>query len=85
MQKSFLIDPAFWADAGERAAKTVAQTAAVLVGTELVGFTDLDWLRVASVAGVAGVVSLLTSIASGTRTGTPSFSQAAPHDDTLRA
>ena len=34
---------------------------------------------------VVGVVSLLTSIASGTRTGTPSFSQSAPHDDTLRA
>ena len=78
MLKSFLADPTFWLDALERAAKTIAQTAAVLIGTELVGFTDLDWLRVASVAGVAGVASLLTSIASGTRTGTPSL-QAAPH------
>ena len=28
-----------------------------------VGFTDLDWVQIASVAGVAAVVSLLTSVA----------------------
>ena len=28
-----------------------------------VGFTDLDWLQIASVSGVAAVVSLLTSVA----------------------
>ncbi len=46
-----------------RAVKTAAQTAIALIGTGAVGFTDLDWVRVASVAGVAAVVSLLTSLA----------------------
>ena len=46
-----------------RAIKTAAQTAVALIGTGAVGFTDLDWVRIASVAGVAAVLSLLTSIA----------------------
>lgn len=49
--------------AGIRAIKTFAQTLISLVGTELVGFTDLDWIRMLSVAGVAAVLSLLTSVA----------------------
>ena len=49
--------------AGIRAVKTFAQTLISLVGTELVGFTDLDWVRMLSVAGVAAVLSLLTSVA----------------------
>lgn len=53
-----------WAEAAlVRAAKTAAQTAVALIGTGAVGFTDLDWVRIASVAGVAAVVSLLTSLA----------------------
>lgn len=53
-----------WARAaGVRAVKTAAQTAVALIGTGAVGFTDLDWVRIASVAGVAAVLSLLTSIA----------------------
>lgn len=46
-----------------RAIKTAAQTAVALIGTGVVGFTDLDWVRIASVAGVAAVLSLLTSVA----------------------
>lgn len=46
-----------------RAVKTAAQTAVSLIGTGAVGFTDLDWVQIASVAGVAAVVSLLTSVA----------------------
>lgn len=46
-----------------RAVKTMAQTAVALIGTGTVGFTDLDWLQIASITGVAGVLSLLTSIA----------------------
>lgn len=48
--------------AGIRAAKTAAQTAVALIGTGAVGFTDLDWIHIASVSGVAAVLSLLTSI-----------------------
>jgi len=46
-----------------RAVKTMAQTAVSLIGTGAVGFTDLDWVQIASVAGVAGLLSLLTSVA----------------------
>lgn len=46
-----------------RAVKTAAQTAVALIGTGAVGFTDLDWLRIASVSGVAAVLSVLTSLA----------------------
>lgn len=53
-----------WAVAAlTRAVKTAAQTAVALIGTGAVGFTDLDWLQIASVSGVAAVVSLLTSVA----------------------
>jgi len=53
-----------WAKAaGIRAVKTAAQTAVALIGTGTVGFTDLDWLQIASVSGVAAVLSILTSIA----------------------
>lgn len=52
-----------WATAaGIRAIKTAAQTAVSLIGTGAVGFTDLDWIQIASVSGVAAVVSLLTSV-----------------------
>lgn len=53
----------FIAAALTRAVRTAAQTAAALIGTGAVGFTDLDWVRIASVSGVAAVLSLLTSIA----------------------
>lgn len=53
-----------WAIAAlTRAVKTLAQTAVSLIGTGAAGFTDLDWVQIASVAGVAAVVSLLTSVA----------------------
>lgn len=54
---------AWAAAAATRAVKTAAQTAVSLIGTGAVGFTDLDWVQTASVAGVAAVVSLLTSVA----------------------
>ena len=57
-------DLAGWAHASlVRAAKTFCQTAATLIGTGAVGFTDLDWVHIASVSGVAAVLSLLTSVA----------------------
>ncbi len=48
--------------AGIRALKTVAQTAVsmITVGASL---TEVDWITVASVSAVAGVLSLLTSVA----------------------
>ena len=53
-----------WAkSASVRALKTVAQTAVSMLTGNLVGVLEVDWLGVASVAAMAGIVSLLTSVA----------------------
>ena len=46
-----------------RAIKTTAQTAVALIGTNAAGITAVDWKAVASAAALAGVVSMLTSVA----------------------
>ena len=46
----------------ERAAKTIAQTALAVISSGAVGVLDVDWVHVVSVAGLAGVMSLLTSV-----------------------
>lgn len=61
------MDTSYWIRwikaAGIRAVKTVAQTAVALIGTNAIGITEVDWIGVASGAALAGIVSLLTSLA----------------------
>ena len=52
----------YWNYAGERAVKTVAQTALATIGVGAAGILEVDWLNVGSVAALAGVMSLLTSV-----------------------
>jgi len=48
--------------AGIRAIKTVAQSAVAMIGTAAV-MDEVNWIMVASGAALAGVLSLLTSLA----------------------
>ena len=57
------VNTAKWAKkAGVRAIKTMAQTAVGVIGTSAV-IASVDWRLVVSSAVVAGVVSILTSVA----------------------
>ena len=52
----------WWKAAGIRAIKTVAQTAVATIGTSAI-LSEVNLLFVASASALAGILSLLTSIA----------------------
>ena len=53
----------YWAYSGERAIKTVAQSAlAVITASGVIGILDLDVVQILSVSCLAGLMSLLTSV-----------------------
>jgi len=59
-----LTSKAFWGSALERALKTVAQSALALLGTgQVVSALNIDWVEVGGVSLLAGILSILTSIA----------------------
>ena len=55
----------FMTAALSRAIRTMAQVAVAQIATNGVGVTDIDWVGIASVAAVAGIASVLNSIATG--------------------
>lgn len=54
----------FWKAAAIRAIKTVAQTAVSTIGTTAL-LTEVNWGVVVSASALAGVLSILTSVAIG--------------------
>lgn len=52
----------WWKAAGIRAIKTVAQTAVATIGTSAF-MGDVNWIAVGSAAVLAGILSMLTSVA----------------------
>ena len=56
-------DKAFWIDTFDRAVSTVAQAGVATLTAGVTGILDVDWVQIASVAGLAGAVSVLTSVA----------------------
>ena len=56
------MDKRWWTAAGIRALKTVCQTAIASIGTAVV-LSDVNWLAVVSASILAGILSLLTSLA----------------------
>ena len=52
----------WWKAAGIRAIKTVAQTAVATIGVSAT-MSEVNWIMVGSASVLAGILSLLTSIA----------------------
>ena len=48
--------------AGVRALKTISQTAVAMIGTSVV-ISDVNWITVVSASVLAGILSMLTSLA----------------------
>lgn len=69
-----LLTKLFWADAIERMIKTIAQTLVAMLTAGATGLLGLDYINLFSVAGLAGAVSILTSIASAATAGSDTAS-----------
>jgi len=54
----------FWEAALTRAVRTMAQTAIAMIGTSAL-LRDVDWIRLLGASVLAGILSILTSIATG--------------------
>lgn len=65
MSRRRLLSGLFWLDAGERMVRAGASSALATIGTAQLGLLDVPWSGVASIAGLAAIVSLLTSIVAG--------------------
>lgn len=63
-KEDFEMSGEFWKAAGIRAVKTICQTAVATIGTSSM-LSEVNWQVVASASVLAGILSVLTSIATG--------------------
>lgn len=56
-------DKQFWIDVFDRALATFAQAGVGALTAESTGLIDVDWAGVGSIAGLAALVSVLTTVA----------------------
>lgn len=75
----------FWQDLLVRAVKTLAQVLAALLVANGTGLLDTDWGQALSIAGMAALVSALTTLASGAATGSPAAGEAVTPDPLVAA
>ena len=68
--------------AGVRAVKTMAQTALGVIGASAL-ISDVDWLTVLSASALAGIVSLITSVAGLPEEDMPHTTKVVRDDDDL--
>ena len=54
----------FWKATSIRALRTICQTAVAMIGTSAV-MAEVDWAMVLSASALSGILSVLTSIATG--------------------
>ncbi|MFC0547037.1 holin [Kutzneria chonburiensis] len=65
-----LLSKLFWLQSLDRAVRTFAQTLVAVLGANGVGLLDAPWPAALSAAGMAAVLSVLTSVAAS-NAGTP--------------
>ena len=68
--------------AGIRAVKTMAQTALGVIGASAI-ISDVDWITVLSASALAGIVSLITSVAGLPEEDMPQTTRVVRDDDDL--
>jgi hypothetical protein len=66
-----MLTTAFWKAAAERAIKTFAQAFAAFLVADATGILEVDWVKGASIAGLATLLSVLTSVGSDAITSAP--------------
>lgn len=64
IKENYMTSKAFWRAAANRAIRTVAQTAIATIGTAAM-LSEVNIRMVLSASALAGILSLLTSIATG--------------------